>query len=161
MTVLVCFTFLLNALVEKATRTLDQRDRFELGSPERCRTNLEVFSRNRIIKFASVWCRHLSFWPQSIHGNPAYVHLSVVQGFCVHGHQNHPPDHLCKMPKFWKFKINLWRAPWRVMWSLTTMSQIDPVSGSPLMKRPLQLFHEVQYVWNIFKRQTWQDQCTL
>ena len=48
MTVLVCFTFLLNALVEKATRTLDQRDRFELGSPERCRTNLEGFFRNSI-----------------------------------------------------------------------------------------------------------------
>ena len=40
MTVLVCFTFLLNALVEKATRTFDQRERIELGSPERCRTNL-------------------------------------------------------------------------------------------------------------------------
>ena len=54
MTVLVCFTFLLNALVEKATRTFDQRERIELGSPERCRTNLEVFFRNSIIKFTNV-----------------------------------------------------------------------------------------------------------
>ena len=61
MTVLVCFTFLLNALVEKATRTFDQRERIELGSPKRCRTNLEGFFRNSIIKFAN-------------------VHLSVVQG---------------------------------------------------------------------------------
>ena len=161
MTVLVCFTFLLNALVEKATRTFDQRERIELGSPERCRTNLRDILETASSNSQAFVAVTSPFGPRAYMATLPMCTCLLYRGSVFMATRTTLLIICVKCQEFWKFKIYLWRAPWRVMWSLTTMSQIDPVSGSPLMKRPLQLFHEVQYVWNMFVRQTWQDQCTL
>ena len=86
---------------------------------------------------------HLSFGSKGIHGNSANMHLSVVQWFRVHRHQHHSPGQIENQITYIKNSITinfkdkgdsmyLCKAPCSVICSLTTMSQIDPVSGSSL-----------------------------
>ena len=131
-----CFTFLLYALVEKATRTLNQRNRLELCSPQG-RADLPTFL------FTLNW----QVFRTSPFGPRAYMATLPMCTCLLYRGSVFIATRTTLLNRYvWRvwFKVakekarsyqvlDLCRAPCRVIWSLTTMSHMDPVSGSPLI----------------------------